>query len=612
MFVQCAFSGAPISVSQLRQDGTQSASTSGRSELMGRDMHRKSNRMRLSCSLSSLTGRLAALGDFTLIRNSDDMLEIHKTSTDDEKHAMSLLLPHSHHVNGQHVSHSHDPDSTQDLPFESHFQSEGRAPGTTLTNHRLQPWSSNPRHISAILLRTNSLFRLERILDQHSPFLNARHISLALSLLPDIADGSRKSQSPSCQEDSTRSHEWTHQESASYARAKRVMVLSLATRLSSAFVRYLSEYEPRDFAGAARALGKIECTPPGDDGGQRWIERVLLASLQGEGLKRFQSRELATFLWGIAKIKSRKSEGSISLPILSSRVGLEWISKARERALEIAKDTEAALVASPQGWEGLGGSVASPQGLSVILWSLAILSQDTSDLLPQDAQMNPDDVEPEDIEVEPSGRLQDETVLLPASWIDEYLAVLSNPTVIRSLDSKNVCMSMAALARCSSGSSSYRPPPASVHRLLHRLLSQRSSSPSADDPRCIVEALWSLAKLGFRPGKDVMSRLCHASKGLLVTGRMCGKGAVILIWSLAVLKVEPEQLDDAWLMEYEQATMNLIGSDLTPQGLSLVVWAMSKVGFRPGFAWMDAVITVRGDLFTSAAFCLHLTLSYTL
>lgn len=602
MFIQCASSWVSISA-QSRRDSSAFASTSG-SEMMTRSIFRKGGRLKIGCSV---TGRLAGFDDLTLLQPSDNVLELNHSTGEGQVHGRSLLL--SHHVSGRfaedtYVSHSHE-------PWESHYTpaDDQLDHGSTNPDHRLQPWSSNPRHISAILLRTHSLIRLERILDQHSPSLNARHISIALSFLPDIAGGSRKvSGSQSSQNDSSPSHSaQTHLTSASQARAKRVRVLSLASSLASSFGRHLSKYEPRDFAGAARALGKIECPPPGVDGGRQWIEGLLSASLCGEGLEKFQSRELATFLWGLARIQLKSSsDGGSCLPSFSSGVGLEWIMKAKGRALEIAKETEEALTSSPQRWQGLGGSVATPQGLSVILWSLSILSQgkDTSG-----SPCESDEVSSEAEEAcdELTGSLQDESPLLPGPWIDEYLSVLSNPTVIRSLDSKNVCMSMVALARCSLGSS-YRPTPASVHRLLHRLLSQRSSSAGSDDPRCIVEALWALAKLGFRPGRDVMSRLCHASKALLVAGRMSGKGAVILIWSLAVLKVEPEQLDDSWLMEYEQSTMNLIGSEVTSQGLSLMVWAMARLGFRPGFAWMDAVITVRA-CHTTSTLSLSLSLS---
>jgi hypothetical protein len=554
-------------------------------------------------SCVAATGLAGFEEQFTLIQQSYDILDLQKN--EGGAGPCNRPTPVSHSPLATHLSHE----------GPSEHQDEQQEPASTLSNHRLHPWSSNPRHISAILLRTNNLTRLENILDQHSPFLNARHISIALSILPDIADGSRKvSSSSSLDIESIDELKQNGLQSSAHARAKRVRVLSLASRLSSAFGRYLGEYEPRDFAGAARSLGKIECSPPGADGGRRWMERLLSASLQGEGLKRFQSRELSTFLWGTARIKRSL------LPSFSEGLGLEWMTRAKERALEIARHTADALTSSPQGWEGLGGSVATPQGLSLILWSfsnLSYFSQGSSDSQLRSREGYTAALEAEETDVEDSCNQHSDLSLLPSSWINEYLCVLSNPVVIRSLDTKNVCMSLSALARCSSGSNSYRPPSALVHKLLHRLLSQCSSTPAADDrqwvivqfrrvlaesspkmaqpesltadPRCIVEALWSLAKLGFRPGKDVMLRLCHTSKAMLAAGKMNGREAVMLLWSMAVLKAE---IDNTWLVEYEQATMQLIASDFTPQGLSCSVWAMSKLGFRPGFAWIDAVINV--------------------
>lgn len=604
-----------VPISSATRDSTKTATTSGR--CMARCAYRKYKRVKMNCMASSATRRLSGFGEqFTLIQPTDDTSELRKNEKDNGNRFSSVPLSDPHRVNGyQHRSHGQGQEWVQNPSGDP--QAEGGISTSTLANHRLQPWSSNPRHISAILLRTTSLTRLENILDQHAPFLNARHISIALSILPDIADGSRRvASTSSTYEEGLDEPKQNGLQSSAHARAKRVRVLSLLSRLTVAFGRYLSEYEPRDFAAASRSLGKIECSPPGADGGKRWMENLLSASLQGQGLKRFQSRELSTFLWGLAKIKLSKTYGDSCLPSFGVGVGLELMTRAKERALEIASATEDALTASPLGWEGLGGSIATPQGLSVILWSLVNLCMGTSDTcLPSGAELDP-----EETDVEAASNQRGLSSLLPASWIDEYLSVLSKPAIIKSLDTKNVCMSLGALARCSSGSSSYRPPPLLVHRLLHRLLSQCSATPTADerqwvilqcrrvlaestpkaaqregftdDPRCIVEALWSLAKLGFRPGKDVMSRLCHTSQAFLAGGKMSGRESVILLWSMAVLRAE---VDDTWLREYERATMRLIQSDFTAQGLSCSVWAMSKLGFRPGFAWMDAVMTVSAE-----------------
>ena len=75
------------------------------------------------------------------------------------------------------------------------------------------------------------------------------------------------------------------------ARARRVKVQSLASRLGQAFLRHLPEYGPRDLAGAVRAFGKFGCVPPGGASSGGWLLPVIRAS-STVGLESFDPCQL--------------------------------------------------------------------------------------------------------------------------------------------------------------------------------------------------------------------------------------------------------------------------------------------------------------------------------
>jgi hypothetical protein len=262
---------------------------------------------------------------------------------------------------------------------------------------RVRPWVSEPRHISAILARTHNLGRFERIIDQHAMFLNAQHIMVALSILPGVADRSRKllgnssssnsnsstssntspadsdiqssnSSSSSSSRHSAASLEQQQQQHSSQpppppsqqpspgpgtqveprdgvqvvyssmeeelqARARRVRVLTLAGRLAQNFLRFLPQYGPRDLATAVWALARLRYQPS-----QRWASSVLQAAYRC--MDRFEPRQLSLLLWGVASLRIEP--------------GPAWLAAAQRCALQAARE---------------GG--LSPQGLSNSLWALA-------------------------------------------------------------------------------------------------------------------------------------------------------------------------------------------------------------------------------------------------
>ena len=53
------------------------------------------------------------------------------------------------------------------------------------------------------------------------------------------------------------------------------------------------------------------------------------------------------------------------------------------------------------------------------------------------------------------------------------------------------------------------------------------------------------------------------------------------------------ELSPPWLLAFEVATRPRLVDEFTPQGLSMMVWAMATLGYRPGVAWMDALVQVR-------------------
>jgi hypothetical protein len=52
---------------------------------------------------------------------------------------------------------------------------------------------------------------------------------------------------------------------------------------------------------------------------------------------------------------------------------------------------------------------------------------------------------------------------------------------------------------------------------------------------------------------------------------------------------------ESWLCKFEAESLSQLPS-LQPKGLSSTVWAMARLGFRPGIMWMDkaAQVTAAG------------------
>ena len=71
------------------------------------------------------------------------------------------------------------------------------------------PWLTEPRVLSALLLRSQRLGRYERLIEQFGEFFNHRHVAIALSLLPTVADLSRTADEF---ETSSERQEWLRQQ----------------------------------------------------------------------------------------------------------------------------------------------------------------------------------------------------------------------------------------------------------------------------------------------------------------------------------------------------------------------------------------------------------------
>lgn len=54
----------------------------------------------------------------------------------------------------------------------------------------------------------------------------------------------------------------------------------------------------------------------------------------------------------------------------------------------------------------------------------------------------------------------------------------------------------------------------------------------------------------------------------------------------------------SWLRAFEAASRPLLDRDeVNPQALSLIMWSIAKLGFRPGIDWMESMIQVRSLMY---------------
>ncbi|KAG1654658.1 hypothetical protein FOA52_003815 [Chlamydomonas sp. UWO 241] len=404
--------------------------------------------------------------------------------------------------------------------------------------HKLQPWASNPRHISAILMRTHGLGRLERILDQHAPFLNERHVMIALSILPGIADRSRVSVLESDNSDAARPTTVpTPMEDELAARARRVRVLSLAGRLAQGFLRYLPQYGPRDVSAGVWALARLGAMPTG-----RWSRAVLAASARH--MRAFEPRHLSSLLWGVASL-------GLNAPPA-------WTSAAMDAALRYARF-------------GAAGSQAEAVSLWAISCILAAARRRSRTLVGGDDGDGDDDDSAEVGGAQPPAS--------DSAWVRAYLDA-AQPRLLAH-EPRHLCMCLSALARLR-----VRPRSGFVEAALALLPPPRLRELS---PGGTASVLWSLARLHYRPPRAwLIACLAEAEARL---GEMSGKDMSMAVWALATLQAEPSQ---AWLRAFEAASLPRL-VEFSPQGLSLTLWAVARLGFRPGALWMERAVGASRD-----------------
>ena len=330
------------------------------------------------------------------------------------------------------------------------------------------------------------------------------------------------------------------------ARARRVKVQSLASRLGQAFLPHLREYTPRDLAGAARAFGKLGCTPPG--GAQRWFRTVLRASME-VGLEEFDACQLSSLRWGVAIVPEARPDRA-------------WAAEAARCALQAVES-----------------GVASHQGMALMLWSLSIIHQrirggpslqkgrapagedatageDQRDVGTVGQVSNEKVLGDNDDANESSGQLASGSGLgasrgaegvLTAGWLDLYLGALE--PYLSLFEPRYISMVLTSVARVG-----HQPSHGIMESATGGCFSGVRAGGGAEGwtelgprgagasrwrpslgPQGLSNVLWALARLNYRPPDKWLS--CFMEEAEAVMPLMRGQEMAIMIWAMAVLKV---------------------------------------------------------------------------
>ncbi|GAX78240.1 hypothetical protein CEUSTIGMA_g5682.t1 [Chlamydomonas eustigma] len=104
-------------------------------------------------------------------------------------------------------------------------------------------------------------------------------------------------------------------------------------------------------------------------------------------------------------------------------------------------------------------------------------------------------------------------------------------------------------------------------------------------PQSISLMLWSLAQLGHRPSTEWMSKATQASQNLMQ--HFTSHSLSNLGWSLATLQYQPSP---AWFQSFSSRS-TIVMQDATPQALSNIAWSVSKLTqHTAGPEWMMAIL----------------------
>ena len=404
----------------------------------------------------------------------------------------------------------------------------------------LQLWARNPsnaKRLTKLLLQPcDNLDAYEQILEDNSPFLNARHIAIALTALPRIVErqaaasvgaAGAAARGRSSRSVAARRRDDMNDVDALTARARRVKLQSLVSQLAGSFLRHLPEYGPRDLAGAVWALGRLGLQPPG---GELWLSSVLGASAGHLG--QFDACQLSCMLWGVA--------------VLGTDPGPAWLAEAIGHALAAVQS-----------------GAATDQGTALMLWSIAKITASSREVPPlsalDGAEGGDDDLEP-GVEAAEGAELisgASSSQLLSSAWLNAYLHAAAPR--LTSLEPRYRAMMLCALAKLC-----YRPRDSVMEVLLsgclppHSRSTQQQTEPSVLgssnslsggeglsgrlSPQGFCNLLWALGSLEYRPSPEWLGQGMAEAVELLPNMR--GQEVALSLWGLTSLKVSATSARD--------------------------------------------------------------------